>query len=127
MEELLHLFRDERPADDELDGETDDISDPGDADRSSSGDGDLEMLAEAIEIATATGVETAEEEGHVGSSESSDETRGSATENGDSSKIQRGFLDVVESESLNDVVNACQEAMCSLTMKRRESGSVGFE
>ena len=39
----------------------------------------------------------------------------------------RGFISVIESESLNDVVNACQEAMCSLTMKQRESGSVGFE
>ena len=54
VEELLHLFYDEGPTTDGLEQEIDDISDPSDVDGRSSGAGDLEMLAEAVEIATET-------------------------------------------------------------------------
>ena len=84
VEELLHLFYDEGPTTDGLEQEIDDISDPSDVDGRSSGAGDLEMLAEAVEIATET--DNSSCRGTFESSASSDKTTGDGTEKSDSPK-----------------------------------------
>jgi len=95
-------------------------------------DQQLEILAEAIEIATEvnSGAASIESEDCVANSASEAAAGKESLDDpyeGESSGVAKKFRKVLESVSLRDVASACEGAMNALVLKRRESGAVGSE
>ena len=133
-EELLQLYLDELPTKDKedekkgVDGGTHDSEEgmegkTSDADKNTRNDCNVETLAEAIKLAT----ETSTEATHTESIAESKSSASKDHEDSDSVQVSKAFQEVMQSESLNDVISACKGAMNSLVMKQRESGSTGSE
>ena len=131
---MLHLYREEIPGpyeqEEVADAEGDDEG-SGTGEKSSE-DQQLEILAEAIEIATEakSGVASVESEDCVANSVSEASPGKESVDDpyeGESSGVAKNFRKVLESESLRDVASACEGAMNALVLKRRESGAVGSE
>lgn len=134
VQDLPHLYQDEITGPYEREGGADVVGDGkgSDTNEISNEDQQLEILAEAIEIATEvnSGAASVESEDYVANSASeaaAGKESGDDPYKGECSGVAKKFRKVLESVSLRDVASACESAMNALVLKRRESGAVGSE
>ena len=124
VQELLHVYQYEIPESYKREKVAD--TEGGDVGsgtgKKSSEDQQLEILAEAIGTATKvkSGVAAAENEDYVANSASEAATGKESVDNpyeGENIRVAMKFRNVLESESLRDVVSACEGALNALVLK----------